>query len=105
MQKSDLKIQNKVYKIVSKIPKGKVMTYGQIGKTAGINPRLAGRILHENPDPGNIFCHRVVTEKSKVAENYAFGGGEVQTRKLKREGVEFIGCDVNIKKSLCKRKY
>ncbi len=100
MEKAD-----EVYKIVSEIPSGKVMTYGQIGKIARINPRLVGRILHNNPDPENVPCHRAVNSRGDVAENYAFGGGTAQTQKLIREGAEFAASRVNLKKSLYKRNH
>lgn len=70
--------EKQVYKVVREIPAGQVMTYGQIGKICGVSPRMVGRILHENPDPANIPCHRVVNSKGEVAESYAFGGREAQ---------------------------
>jgi O-6-methylguanine DNA methyltransferase len=88
-------IQQRVYQIVSNIPKGKVMTYGQVAKLVGIkSPRLVGRYLHINPSPENIPCHRVVNSKGFVARNYAFGGNEVQKRRLIEEGVGFVGMRV-----------
>jgi len=92
--------QSEVYKVVSHIPKGKVMTYGQIGKITGINPRLVGRILHENPNPGRFPCHRVVNARGMTAESYAFGGKKIQDKKLAQEGVEFLGEKVNLRKCL-----
>ena len=47
---------DKVYECVSKIPKGKVATYGQIATKCG-NPkasRVVGYALHVNPLPGVI---------------------------------------------------
>ena len=76
------------------------MTYGQIGKIVGVNPRLVGRILHENLNPAEIPCHRVVNSRGEVAKHYAFGGNEAQERKLKQEGVVFIGGRVNLEKCL-----
>ncbi len=81
------------------------MTYGQIGKIAGIHPRQVGRILHKNPDPGSIPCHRVVNSKGEVAAGYAFGGAKEQSKKLTREGVEFLKGRVNLEKCLCKRTH
>ena len=77
----------KIYEVVKNIPKGKVATYGQVARLAG-NPRwsrVVGYALHNNPAPGMIPCHRVV----KVAEIFAFGGGEVQRQLLEAEGVVF----------------
>ena len=52
---------DRIYRIVSRIPKGYVTTYGQVACLAG-NPRWAvvGFALHVNPDPERIPCHRVV---------------------------------------------
>lgn len=76
-----------VYKVVSKIPAGKVMTYGQIGMIIRMNPRLVGSILHKNPDSESIPCHRVVNAQGRVAKKYAFGGEMAQIKKLEYEGV------------------
>ncbi len=85
-----IEIKNKVYALVAKIPKGKVMTYGQIAKILKIkSPRLVGRILHQNKDPKNIPCHRVVFADGSLSKNYAFGGMKKQKEILMKEGIKF----------------
>ena len=80
----------KVYKVVAKIPKGKVTTYGEIAKFLGIgNPRIVGFALHVNRDPDNIPCHRVVNKNGELASGYAFGGLDIQRQLLEQEGVTF----------------
>ena len=84
-------MKDNVYAILKTIPAGKVMTYGQVAERLG-NKNLArtvGNILHNNPDPENIPCHRVVNAKGKVAEHYAFGGADAQRTKLEAEGIVF----------------
>lgn len=79
----------KVYKVVKQVPKGKVVTYGQIAYAIG-SPRAArqvGYALHVNPQPGVIPCHRVVNRFGKMASSFAFGGEEVQAELLKKEEV------------------
>jgi methylated-DNA-protein-cysteine methyltransferase-like protein len=81
----------RIYNVVSAIPKGKVATYGQVAMLAG-NPRWArvvGYALHNNPKPGVIPCHRVVNREGKVAEAFAFGGGNRQRELLEAEGIVF----------------
>ena len=81
----------KIYEVVSNIPKGKVATYGQVALLAG-NPRWArvvGYALHVNPAPGVIPCHRVVNREGKVAKSFAFGGEGVQRQLLESEGIVF----------------
>ncbi len=80
---------SKIYAVVKAIPKGKVLTYGQVATAAG-NPRWArvvGYALHSNPDPANIPCHRVVNREGRLADSYVFGGSGVQAEKLLSEGV------------------
>ena len=84
-------MKDKVYDFLKTIPKGTVTTYGQIAAHLG-NPKLArvvGNILHNNPDPANIPCHRVVNARGEVAANFAFGGAEAQRKLLEEEGVVF----------------
>lgn len=82
-----------IYMVVSRIPRGKVATYGQIARLAG-NPRwsrVVGYALHVNPDPRHIPCHRVVNRFGEVSEAFAFGGENRQIELLKAEGVQFDG--------------
>ena len=53
--------QEKVLKIVSKIPKGKVLTYKKVAELAGRSFawRAVGNILKKNYNP-QVPCHRVV---------------------------------------------
>ena len=91
----------KVYKVVSKIPKGQVTTYQQIAKFVGIkNPRLVGFYLHKNIDPKTIPCHRAIKSDGTLASGYAFGGMKKQKEILEKEGIEFDGNKINLEKYL-----
>ncbi len=86
-----MSVFEKIYNIVTRIPKGKVATYGQVALLAG-NPRWArvvGYALHNNPMPYVIPCHRVVNREGKVATAFAFGGGLAQRDLLEKEGIIF----------------
>lgn len=86
----------KIYKITRRIPKGKVVSYGQIAEVYNsqndvkISPRLVGWALHANRDP-KIPCHRVVNRLGKLAESYAFDGWQKQKLRLIGEKVAFSG--------------
>lgn len=59
--KHKTKFQNKVYEIVKKIPRGKVITYKEIAKAVN-RPRAyraVGNALNKNIDP-TVPCHRVI---------------------------------------------
>ena len=82
---------DRIYAVVCSIPKGKVMSYGQVARLAG-NPRWArvvGYALHVNPAPGAIPCHRVVMKDGSPAPGFAFGGPNAQRGLLEAEGVAF----------------
>ncbi len=81
----------KIYEQVKRIPVGKVASYSQIALLAG-NPRwsrVVGYALHNNPDPDNIPCHRVVTKDGKISAAFAFGGENMQRHFLMNEGIVF----------------
>ncbi len=81
----------RVYEVVKSIPKGKVMTYGQIATICG-NKRMSRQVgwaLHANPTPSLIPCYRVVNRFGEVSSAFAFGGANVQRDLLEKEGVVF----------------
>ena len=80
-----------IYAVVSRIPRGKVASYGQVAKLVG-NPRLSrvvGYALHINNDPERVPCYRVVNRFGEVSSAFAFGGENVQREMLLADGVEF----------------
>ena len=80
-----------VYNVVMSIPRGKVLSYGDVALRAG-SPRASRQVgwaLHCNPRPGEIPCHRVVFKDGSLSSGFAFGGPEVQRAMLEEEGVVF----------------
>ena len=101
-------IKENVYEFVRNIPRGKVATYGQIALYLGNRnfARVVGNILHSNPDPEHIPCHRVVNFQGKLARSYAFGGFDAQRRLLESEGVVFKNeqiVDLSVSQMLLKK--
>lgn len=84
-------MKDAIYQYLKRIPEGKVSTYGQIAMYLGNKnlSRFVGNVLHSNPDPRNIPCHRVVNSKGQVAQNFAFGGCAAQRKLLEDEGIIF----------------
>lgn len=90
--------QLEVLEYIATIPIGKVTTYGKIAKDLFLpTPRLVGKILHTNPDSSKYPCHRVVFSDGSLAPAYAFGGAQVQKKKLLAEGVLFKKNKVDLK--------
>jgi methylated-DNA-[protein]-cysteine S-methyltransferase len=72
----------------SQIPKGKVITYGNLAKKAG-NPaaaRAVGTIMAHN-FLDCIPCHRVIPANGRVGKYNRSGGETEKTQKLQAEGV------------------
>ncbi len=77
------------------------MTYGQVGRIAGVHPRVVGAYLHHNPYPGIVPCHRVVSADGRLAKTFAFGGRTKQTEMLTNEEVRLTeGTRVDTKTAL-----
>jgi len=79
--------QRKVLVQTCRIPKGKVMSYGQLAETIGIpkSARAVGSALAKNPFPLIIPCHRVVRADGSLG---GFGGGLAMKRELlTKEGI------------------
>ncbi len=91
-------LAEKIYAAVQLIPRGKVATYSQIAALAGncALRRYVGNVLHKNPEPGIIPCHRVVNAKGFCSGSFAFGGPLVQQEKLEAEGVVFTAGHVDM---------
>ncbi len=85
-----------VYKLLCRIPRGRVTTYGAIARRLGGKrySRAVGTAVAKNPFPLMVPCHRVVPVSRKVG-NYGMGGREPSTgtymkrKLLEREGVKF----------------
>jgi O-6-methylguanine DNA methyltransferase len=88
----------KIYTYLQTIPKGKVVTYGQIAQALGNKglARAVGNILHVNPEPDVYPCYKVVNAKGKLSANFAFGGLEGQKSRLEQEGIEVVNDAVNL---------
>lgn len=96
-------MKEEVYKYLKMIPRGKVVTYGQIAEYLGNKKlcRVVGNILHNNPDPISQPCYKVVNSKGQLSKNFGDGGIEVQKQRLESDGIEVI----NYKVDLSKYKY
>lgn len=78
----------KIYKVISQIPKGKVMTYGQVAKKVKLkSPRTVGLYIHTNKDPVTVPCHRVVFSDGSLSKGYGMGGIKKQKERLQQEGI------------------
>lgn len=87
----------KVWALTARIPRGQVMTYGQIARELKCKAyRAVGNALNKNPYAPSVPCHRVVGSDGSLT---GFAGGLAKKRKLlAAEGVQFRGERVIIRK-------
>jgi methylated-DNA-protein-cysteine methyltransferase related protein len=81
---------DRVYKVVAKIPYGKVTTYGDIAEACGIRSaaRTVGWALNGAKESG-LPCHRVVNRFGALTGRLHFGDHDIMEDLLRSEGVEF----------------
>jgi methylated-DNA-protein-cysteine methyltransferase related protein len=81
-----------VYKIVSRIPRGRVATYGQIAGLLGSprSARVVGWALHliHEEDVIKIPWQRVINREGRISTTCQEHNASVQAQLLKKEGVK-----------------
>jgi methylated-DNA-protein-cysteine methyltransferase-like protein len=85
-----------VWAVVTRIPRGKVATYGQIAAILGIpdRARFVGYALHALPPGSPVPWHRVVNARGQVS--LRGDSGRTQTALLEREGVAVPGTGIDM---------
>lgn len=80
-----------IHRVVSRIPRGRVATYGQIAELAGIagQPRRVGYALSALPDGSAVPWQRVVNAKGEISLRAHSGAENLQRKLLRAEGVMF----------------
>ena len=79
--------QKKVWRELSKIPKGETRTYKEIAIAIGrpLAVRAVANACGKNPHPIKIPCHRVIRSDGKLGGYSAPGGTAAKRRLLKEE--------------------
>ena len=75
--------------LLQTIPKGKVVTYGDIAEALGSIrlSRAVGSSLHTNTDGDRYPCYKVVDRNGNLSVSYAFGGIDAQQMRLEHDGI------------------
>ncbi|MGH8495386.1 MAG: MGMT family protein [Gammaproteobacteria bacterium] len=91
---------SRIWKVIAKIPRGRVSTYGRIAERAGFprGARLTAQALRAAPKNLKLPWHRVLNAQGRIAIPE---GSPYRTRQralLEREGVSFVGGRVNLER-------
>jgi methylated-DNA-protein-cysteine methyltransferase-like protein len=92
--------RERVYEIVRQIPRGRVMTYGQIAEILGegYTPRTVGYVMHGAGDE-NVPWQRVINSQGACSTGKMTMPVNLQQNMLESEGVVFSErgqCDLNV---------
>ncbi len=86
----------RIYAVVSLIPRGRVATYGQVARLANLpgQARLVGYALSALPDHSRIPWHRVVNARGQISGRRDGGPmSAIQRLLLERERISFDARD------------
>lgn len=94
--------QQKVYDATRLVPRGSVVTYGELARRIGSRSAQAvGQALRRNPFAPEVPCHRVVAADGSLCGFAGHRDGELIAKKrrlLEDEGVTFDGDKVSADK-------
>jgi methylated-DNA-protein-cysteine methyltransferase related protein len=91
-QPDDASFPERVYRIVRRIPPGKVTTYGTIAAVLGDRrgARMVGWAMHNCPEDVSACAHRVVNRYGGLSGGWAWGHPDIMRQLLLDEGVIFV---------------
>ncbi|HEX9829696.1 MAG TPA: methylated-DNA--[protein]-cysteine S-methyltransferase [Bacteroidota bacterium] len=89
-----------IWETVRHIPKGNVATYGEVAEQSGFphHARLVGYALHNLPSKSTIPWHRVINARGEISLRTTGENHSKQRRLLEKEGVQFRGNKVDLKR-------
>jgi methylated-DNA-protein-cysteine methyltransferase-like protein len=82
---------DRIYNVVRRIPKGRVATYGQVARLAGLagHARQVGYALSALPDEHDVPWHRVINAKGEISRRSEPVFERFQRELLEEEGISF----------------
>jgi len=92
------RLYQQIWDIVYQIPFGKVATYGQVARLAGLgfNSRLVGYALHNLPVNSTVPWHRVINCQGKISLSKEDGSFQLQKKLLQQENIIFINEKIDL---------
>lgn len=81
----------RIYSVVRRIPRGRVATYGQVARLAGMDrqARQVGYALNRLTESSDVPWHRVVNARGEISARAVPDDGLLQRILLTGEGIRF----------------
>ncbi len=94
---AEMNFNERCYKILKKVPMGKVTTYKEIAKALRSKAyRAVGNAMNRNPYAPKVPCHRVVKNDGNIG-GFA-SGTKKKIQMLKKEGIIIEKGKINLDK-------
>jgi len=89
-----------VWQVVQGIPRGHVLTYGEVARLAGMSraARRVAQAMRRAPRGVKLPWHRVVNAQGKISFPEDSPGFQQQKEMLEKEGVVFLNGKINLEK-------
>ena len=90
--------KNRIWSIISHIPEGKVISYGEVASLAGLpgHARYVGYTLKHLPPDSSLPWHRVINSKGCISFQVGTEKYQTQKTKLEKEGIVFSDKKISI---------
>ena len=87
-----------IYLALAQIPKGRVITYGNLAKLAGMpnGARLAGKLMCGLPEGSRLPWHRVINSQGKLSLPQDSDSYREQIKRLQKEDIEIINGKIKL---------
>ena len=89
-----------VWQVVEGIPRGHVLTYGEVARLAGMSraARRVSQAMRRAPRGMNLPWHRVVNAAGRISFPSDSSGYRQQKDRLEREGVVFVKGKIDLER-------
>lgn len=89
-----------VWQVVQGIPRGHVLTYGEVARLAGMGrwARRVSQAMRRAPRSMELPWHRVVNAQGRISFPEESDGFQRQKRRLEEEGVVFLNGKIDLEK-------
>ena len=93
MRRQDPDINQRIWQVVAMIPSGRVSTYGDIARQAGMPgaARRVGHALRQLPEGTRIPWHRVINASGRISLPAGSASEYTHRERLESEGIGFRG--------------
>jgi methylated-DNA-protein-cysteine methyltransferase-like protein len=99
MNQSSAELRHIILQQLSAIPKGRVITYGDLARMAGYpnHARFVGSVLKHLPKDTELPWHRVINGQGKISFPEGSDAFKEQKKRLEKDGIALLNGKVNLK--------